>query len=317
MHAENFTISQPFTSQNLTVFLFSGAEPWPDANLLTLQEALDQKQFVVHETSDVNELAVENLSLFDVYVQAGDIVKGGLQDRAFAYDVIVPPHSGKLPLAAFCVEQGRWRQRHDEAGTSESVAQFHSARERVHTKELKRAALFEQSQGEVWNQVAEAQSRLSEKLGAEVRARHSATSLQLTLENEELEQQIAPYLRDLTPLLEQVDRPALGYALAINGKLNSAELYASHQLFKKLWPKLLKACAVEALSEREEGQTFAALSATEVMASLNQPAKSKAVAKRVTSRIKVIKRETAGLLVQDTCDVTRQGAWVHRSFLVK
>lgn len=50
---------------------------------------------MVYETKDVNELSVENRSHKDIYVQSGDIVKGGQQDRVLAVDLIVPPRSGK------------------------------------------------------------------------------------------------------------------------------------------------------------------------------------------------------------------------------
>ncbi len=75
---------------------------------LILQEALEQKKLIVHETRDINKLAIENLSLEEIYLQAGDIVRGELQDRVFAYDVIVPAQSGKIPVGAFCVEEGWW-----------------------------------------------------------------------------------------------------------------------------------------------------------------------------------------------------------------
>ena len=41
----------------------------------------------------------------------------------------------------------------------------------------------------------------------------------------------------------------IGYVFAINGHVNSADVYASRALFVKLWPKLLKASAVEAVAE--------------------------------------------------------------------
>lgn len=105
MLVENYTVSQQYACENLTIFLIHGDEKLPEISLLTLQEALEQKKLIVHETRNVNELAIENLSLEEVYVQAGDIVKGGLQDRVFAYDVIVPAGSGRIPIGAFCVEE--------------------------------------------------------------------------------------------------------------------------------------------------------------------------------------------------------------------
>ena len=54
-----------------------------------------------------------------------------------------------------------------------------------------------------------------------------------------------------------VNRCVIGYAFAINGKVNSADVYASHELFQKLWPKLLESSAVEAFSELQKDKKFA------------------------------------------------------------
>ena len=40
----------------------------------------------------------------------------------------------------------------------------------------------------------------------------------------------------------------IGYAFAVNGQINSADIYVSNALFKKLWPKMLKASATEAVA---------------------------------------------------------------------
>src|SRR5205085_12374468 len=110
---------------------------------------------------DVNELQVENLSKeFDVFIQSGDIVKGGKQDRILAVSIIVPARSGRISIDAFCVESGRWTKRGEEDTTK-----FNSSNDRVVTKELKLAANASRSQSEVWNQVSEAQARLAKNVG--------------------------------------------------------------------------------------------------------------------------------------------------------
>ena len=82
MQAQQYQLSGPYTHANLTVFLLHAPDTLPDKTYLTLQEALEQKLVVVHETGNVSALAIENLSPTDeVYLQAGDIVKGGQQDR--------------------------------------------------------------------------------------------------------------------------------------------------------------------------------------------------------------------------------------------
>src|SRR5580704_11768821 len=68
-------LSGPYTHENLTVFLIHGKDALPGKKFLTLQEALEQKHLVVHETGNVNKLAVENVSAdAEVFIQAGDIV---------------------------------------------------------------------------------------------------------------------------------------------------------------------------------------------------------------------------------------------------
>src|SRR5579872_4217150 len=84
--ADDLQISGPFTHDNLSVFLIHSSRNQAGRKFLTLGEAMDQKKVVVYETGNVNELAIENLSSEDVYIQSGDIVKGGRQDRVFPDD---------------------------------------------------------------------------------------------------------------------------------------------------------------------------------------------------------------------------------------
>src|SRR5262249_6010520 len=104
-------ITGPFTHQNLSIFLLHGPDQIQLQKFWTVPEALEQKLFVIHETQSVNQLQMENLSPdAPVIILAGDILKGGQQDRIAQADHIVPPKSGKLPLPAYCVERTapRW-----------------------------------------------------------------------------------------------------------------------------------------------------------------------------------------------------------------
>src|SRR5437773_5252399 len=112
--AADHRLSGPYTHDNLSIFLIHGANQPSAKTFLTLQEALDQKKVVVYETGNVNQLAIENFSGEDVYVQSGDIVKGGQQDRVFPDDFVLPKTSGRVPISSFCVEQGRWTRRGTE-----------------------------------------------------------------------------------------------------------------------------------------------------------------------------------------------------------
>ena len=108
-----YRISGPFAHDNLAIYFVHGPSqlgPIP----LTLQEAMAKGAARIHETGSVNQLELENLSDDEIFVQSGDIVKGGQQDRVLTMSLLLPPHSGRISIAAFCVEQGRWSARGKE-----------------------------------------------------------------------------------------------------------------------------------------------------------------------------------------------------------
>src|SRR5262245_62178636 len=152
----DYTVSGPYTHKNLTIFLLHGAGQSQGRSPLTLQEAMKRKLVVVRETGEVNRLTIQNRSNQDVFVQAGDIVKGGQQDRVLALDLIVPPKSGRIPIDAFCVEQGRWSRRGNEAVTA-----FSASDNGLASKDLKIAANARNSQSEVWANVSKTQEKLA------------------------------------------------------------------------------------------------------------------------------------------------------------
>src|SRR5205807_6107892 len=78
--SESYRISGPVVHDNLAIYFVHGASA-PGPVPLTLQEALGAGSVQVYETGNVNELEVENLGNSEVFVQSGDIVKGGKQDR--------------------------------------------------------------------------------------------------------------------------------------------------------------------------------------------------------------------------------------------
>ncbi|MBX3503115.1 MAG: hypothetical protein KF889_27035 [Alphaproteobacteria bacterium] len=279
LKAADYRLSGPYTHGNLTLYMIHGKPGDTGKPPLTLQEALQRGFVRVRETGNVDQLDIENVGDQDIFVQAGDIVKGGKQDRVVQLDLVLAPRSGRIPLAAFCVEAGRWAAR----GT-EDVRQFSSATTSLPSKDLKLAARGvparpdarpdpeprdpherrqiarrapADSQGRVWAGVAEMQRKLSDSVQAPVAAAASASSLQLSLENQKLQATIRETVAALTPSIDR-EPDVIGYVFAINGRINSAEVYGSGGLFRKMWPKLLHASAVEALSERKAANGQAA-----------------------------------------------------------
>lgn len=306
-----YKISGPYTHKNLTIFLFHGPDKLKGRKFLTLQEGLDQKVIVVNETSDVNELTIENKGDVDVYIQSGEIVKGGKQDRTIAFDVIIPPKSGKKPLDAFCVEHGRWQARGGERSDTFATAFY-----MVSDKDLKIATKGgATSQPAVWASVARQQDRLSENLGAEVRSSQSASSYQLTLENKNLEKLTDEYVKALANVVEGKD-DVIGYAFAIDGKVNSVDIYASADLFRKLWPKLIKSSSVEAIAEGKKDAKFAEATVDDVKKCMADAEQGKLTEKTVSDRVKMRKTDAPAAVKFQTLD-EQNGDSVHENYIKK
>ena len=341
-HADDYRVSGPVIHENLAIYLVHGksaAGPVP----LTLEEALAKRTVKVHETGNVNELQIENLGLGEVFVQSGDIVKGGQQDRVLSVSLVLPPKSGRINIASFCVEQGRWTAR-----GKEDVKTFATASAAIPSREAKIAmkvpvpaaepastgqinplsnispqrptasrgfAAEDTSlrQQEVWRRVRSVQEKLSANVGAPVYAAASQTSLQLALENEKLKDAQTAYITALKGAGEK-DDDVLGYIFAVNGKLNSAELYPSNGLFRKMWPKLLQASITEAISHRNADRDQPP--AGEVaLAFLSEAATGRSTEKLLPADVKLEMRDADKAFYFETRRAS--GAFVHRSYLAK
>ena len=307
--ASNYRLSGPYTHKNLTVFLIHGKDQ-SNKTFLTLQEALAQKKVAVYETKDVNELAIRNLSNQDIYVQAGDIVRGGDQDRMISVDFIVPPKSGRMPIAAFCVESGRWSKRGNEANAS-----FTSS-ENSATNGLRLAAVKNEApQQAVWDNVVKVQADLAQNVGGSVNSTVSASSMELSMEDSKVKETSAAYMNTLGGLLRNRS-DVIGYVLAINGKVTSADVYASHALFAKLWPKLLKSNTVEAIAELNDAAHKQVTSET-VQEFIAESEKATAATKEVTPRVRMVTREDDKNIFSETQDRQQKDGYVHRNYMRK
>ncbi|VTR99285.1 Hypothetical conserved protein OS=uncultured planctomycete GN=HGMM_F07G10C29 PE=4 SV=1 [Gemmata massiliana] len=236
-------VAAPLAYGNLCVYFVYGPDAVSGAKVLTLQEALERELAVVHETGTVNTLAVENRSPdYELFIQSGDIVKGGRQDRVAAVDMLVLPGSGNVPLPAHCVEQGRWTGR-----VGESARVFQKSDAFAAGKELKYANASGQ-QSAVWQTVSENQSKLRANVAANVTENASPSSFQLTLEAPAVKSKVAEYEAALKTA-GSARGDIVGVVFVVNGQITGAEVYGSNTLFRKAWPKLLSAAAVEAVAE--------------------------------------------------------------------
>jgi len=331
---DGVTLSGPAVHANLAVYLVHSANAQGSAPT-SLQEALAAGQVKIRETGSVNELTVENVGDNEVFVQAGDIVKGGQQDRVLSLDLLLPPHSGRVSLAAFCVEAGRWTAR-----GVEDAKQFSAAVASMPSPEANRAlrayataaqsslpvgalhstpsaanlgAATAERQAQIWADVQKTQDRLSRSLGAPVAAPASPSSLELSLENENLKAMQADYIGALQSVGEAGD-DVVGYVFAIDGRIVGGDIYRSNALFRKMWPKLLTAAVTEAIAEKDAAGA-AAPSLASAQDFLTAAERAPESVRSLDAGVRLATRDGDGALYAET--QRRDGAWVHRNYLAK
>lgn len=320
-------ITGPVTHGNLAIYFIHG-EGAPGPVPLTLQEGMAKGTVRVVETGSVNELLIENTGDEDVYVQSGDMVKGGRQDRVLTVSFVLPRKSGEMPVAAYCVEHGRWSQR-----GAEEVTTFAGSNNALPSREAKLAmkaplladapagasgqAISYSETGErqraVWNEVAKTQEKLSGGVNAPVAAAASATSLELSLENDKLKELRAEYVKALED--KAAGSGIIGFVFAVNGRINSADVYPSNGLFRKMWVKLLTASVTEAVAGMKDGQDGNAPSIEAVREFLAAAEKGKANAQKIGNLAHQETRDADAALFVEAARPS--GEWVHRNYLAK
>ena len=321
-----YRLSGPYTQKNLAIYLIHrkgrNSVPVP----FILGEAMKKGLVKVIETGAVERLMVRNLSDREVFIQAGDIVKGGKQDRVLVYSIIIPPNSDYLPIGALCVERGRWsrrgREKVGEFSMSERsmpskggrIAIMKKMRRRTVPREeqvrARRRRGSESLQSEVWGGVSKLQKSLSSALRFSVVDEESRSSLQLSLENKRLESALEVYEKALSELLEKHPE-AVGYILAINGEISSGDEFGSVGLFRKVWPRQLKAAATQAI-EKLDAPKREQPTLVEVAAFIDTARAAKPSGQPMPGNMTVETRETSKTLYIESWYKDR---WVHGSLV--
>ncbi len=127
-----------------------------------------------------------------------------------------------------------------EASAGKFVASFGAV-----GKEARMAVVYQQNQGEVWNQVAAANAASG--------AQSDSGAYTANYAQEQIVDRLQPYLEKLEQPITAHEQ-VVGVIVAINGRPASYDAFESTPLFKKLWPKLLKSAALDAANQAEEGK---------------------------------------------------------------
>ncbi|HEY1736099.1 MAG TPA: DUF6569 family protein, partial [Methylovirgula sp.] len=254
---DGITISEPLVHANLAIYLLHGTSV-PGAVPITLQQAFEKKSVRVNETGEVNRLTVDNLSDKELFIQSGDIVTGGRQDRVIVSSLVLPPGAKNIALDVFCVESGRWTARQGTEGVTFAAADsaMPSPTARAIIAQVAAApqpvlgAFYEGGssslQEKMWAEAKKVQANLGKNLHTDAADPASPSSLALSLNASKLQAAEKTFVDALRPQGLK-DNDVVGFVVAVNGRVSKAEIYPSHALFRAMWEKELQAAAAEAI----------------------------------------------------------------------
>jgi len=290
---------EPVTYENISIFPVVSSSSQDTSPFLTLEEGLSTGDVVVREQgseglarsrdgrpvyipqpttgASVNQLVLINRSKRPLLLLAGELVRGGKQDRIIGKDRIVPAGAPPLPLDVFCVEHGRW------TGSS----QFGAARTIVHPSVREQAAV-NQDQNNVWDAVRSGNLSASAKAappsaaprlntqalnevivsGAPTQSYskiYESSRVAVSIESfvVEVQRRFAHATSDLK------GEHVVGVVVAYGGEVAWSDIFASGDLFDRYWHKLLRSYAVEALTRPTYREVASRENASEFLRRLN------------------------------------------------
>jgi hypothetical protein len=244
MHKSSFHFTDPIQYENLTLQFLLGSSVPPD--YLTLAEGCRLNIIEILETGTVGRLNVHNRSpKKPLFIQLGELLKGGLQDRTIATDLVLDPCERYDGMSVYCVEQARWSKRHEE-----DHKKFVSTQDFVATKPLRSSLERREDQSAVWAAVSCVTGDMAQQLPGYIGSAVSPSSLQLSLEDSALQKRVRQGFQAINDQ-SRIDAQTIGVAITINERLEKIDWYGHTRLFRRLWPGLLRAAILEALLERQ------------------------------------------------------------------
>lgn len=296
-------IAKPITCNKISLFIISQTkkDTKKPQDFITLKEGLARGIVTVSEqkSATVGTLQVTNNSDKPLFIQGGDVVEGGQQDRAISVSLIIRPRT-TVDVPSLCVEPSRW--------TGQS--QFRASKSYSCSNAM-RLAILRRNQGEVWEQVRQIKAQAEEI----TKQKSTTSSFTEEITNGQMRKAYDEYEKTFTKLVEQYP-DALGLAYILNGEIYAIEFFQSHLLFKQTYPKLIKAYAKEAVLNTVSQEKTKTITEKEITEFLNDLHNSKPVYNECIGESQIIRVENDNGIYQEVID-SKSKTVIHRQYLNK
>jgi hypothetical protein len=109
----------------------------------------------------------------------------------------------------------------------------------------------------------------------------------------------------------------VGYVFAVNGGINSADIYANRTLFEKLWEKQIKASAIEAVSEMNTNENFSAPKASEIASWLDSSGNAGAKENQIDANNISVEQDSGSSVAYEAYEPSAPSQYIHKSIIKK
>jgi hypothetical protein len=231
-YLDNVRVGNLIEYKNLKIFPIIAKKTLSIENYVILDEAMDRGWLKIKEISgsgQVNYVEVKNNGKSPVFIMTGEMISGAKQDRMLKEDVLLPSKSGWIRVPVYCVEHGRWT----------SVSKEFKSERLLVPNAVRQKAKITESQSEVWAEIAESQTRLGIASGTStVRANYA---------DKEVQKKIDEYSKKFERVPKLV-KSTIGVVVTTGNRIICFDMFANNGLLKKLWKKLIKSYAMDALA---------------------------------------------------------------------
>ncbi|KPK67328.1 hypothetical protein AMJ87_13505 [candidate division WOR_3 bacterium SM23_60] len=210
-YLDSIELGQAIAYKNLKIFPLV-VKKMSSQSYTTLDQAMKKGWLNIREigSGDVNSVEIKNTSAHMVFI------------------MLLPPRSGWVRAPVYCVEHGRWTHVTPEFKSEELLV----------PNALRKKAKITESQSDVWDEIASCQDRLG--IVSETR------TVRANYADERIQKRIDEYVQQFERI-PVLSHNTVGVIVTTGDRIICCDIFANNTLLAKLWKKLVRSYAMDAL----------------------------------------------------------------------